>query len=421
MLRPDEAVWARHHAFVEGNLRRNYAATLIHGVFGMTGFRLIYAPTIIPAYLYLQTGSTAAVGLGMAMLQLGGTASPILSGARVESRSHILPYAITVGSLMRVMVLALALTAWWLDGMVLFGATLVIFLMLGFFQGAQRVAFQMLMAKVIPIDRRGRLQGVRNLLGGGIAAGLAWAAGVYFIEREWLGNGYATTFLFAFLLTTVGLVVLQLGIREPEAPRMRVPVPLSERWEQFRELVRHRGYRAFLYAHGFSSIARVGLPFWTIFVGERLGLDGYVIGALSLSFLASETVSNLAWGQIGDRFGFRLVYLGSLICSLGGLALLVLGDGAVLYAAFALLGFGFSGWMMSASTLVLEFGEHEDIPMRIALTTTVEGAVSSIGPVIAGLAIAALGFAPLILVAFASIAVALAIVFWRVSEPRSPL
>ena len=418
MARPDEAVWVRHHAFVEGNLRRNYAATLIHGVFGMTGFRLIYAPTIIPAYLYLQTGSAAAVGLGMAMLQLGGTASPILSGARVESRSHILPYAITVGSLMRVMVLALALTAWWLEGMILFGATLAIFLMLGFFQGAQRVAFQMLMAKVIPIDRRGRLQGMRNLLGGGIAAGLAWAAGVYFIEREWLGNGYATTFLFAFLLTSIGLVVLQFGIREPEAPRMRVPVPMGERWGQFRELVRHRGYRAFLFAHGFSSIARVGLPFWTLYVGERLGLDGYVIGALSLAFLASETVSNLAWGQLGDRFGFRLVYLGALVCSLGGLALLVLGDGVVLYAAFALLGFGFAGWMMAASTLVLEFGKHEDIPMRIALTTTVEGAVSSVGPVIAGLAIAALGFAPLMVVAFASITVALAIVFWRVSEPR---
>ena len=70
----------------------------------MTGFRLIYAPTIIPAYLYLLTGSAAAVGLGTALLQLGGTVSPILSGAQVESRKRILPYAITVGSMMRVMV-----------------------------------------------------------------------------------------------------------------------------------------------------------------------------------------------------------------------------------------------------------------------------------------------------------------------------
>ena len=411
-------VWSRHHAYVEANLGRNYAATLIHGVFGMTGFRLIYAPTIIPAYLYVQTGNPAAVGLGMALLQVGSMLSPALSGALVETRSHILPFAITVGSLMRAMVLALAMTAWLLEGEALFVATLVIFLALGLFQGAQRVAFQMLMAKVIPIDRRGRLQGVRNLLGGGIAAVLAWAAGVYFIERQWLGNGYATTFLFAFALTSVGLVVLKFGIREPDAPSLRAPVPLRERWGQFAALLQHRSYRFFLLAHGFSSIARVGLPFWTLYVGARLGLDGYVIGALSLAYLASETLSNLLWGQLGDRFGFRLVYLGGLVCSLAGMVLLVTGEGTMLYAAFAALGFGMSGWMMAALTLVLEFGEHEDIPMRIALATTVEGAVSATGPIVAGLAIAMLGYVPLIVAAFVALLLALATVFWRVSDPR---
>ena len=41
--------------------------------------------------------------------------------------------------------------------------------LLGIFTGTQRVAFQMLMAKVIPIARRGRLQGYRNLAGGAVA------------------------------------------------------------------------------------------------------------------------------------------------------------------------------------------------------------------------------------------------------------
>lgn len=417
--RPEEEIWARHHAFVDENLKRNYAATLVHGVFGMTGFRLIYAPTIIPAYLYLLTGSAAAVGLGTALLQLGGTLSPILSGARVESRARIMPYAIGVGSMMRVMVLALALIGWFLEGKALLYATLAAFLLLGFFSGAQRVAFQMLMAKVIPLARRGRLQGVRNLLGGGIAAGLAWVAGHYFIEQEWFGNGYATTFLFAFLLTSIGLVALQWGLNEPEAPTVRAPIPLRQRFGQFGELLQHRAFRAFLFAHGFSSIARIGLPFWTIYVGDRLGLSGALIGSLSLAFLAAETLSNLLWGQLGDRCGFRLVYLCALLCSLAGMVLLVVGDSSLmLHGAFAALGLGFSGWMMAALTLVLEFGAHEDVPMRIALTTTVEGAVSSAGPIIAGLAIAATGYAPLIAASFVSLVLALAVVFWRVTEPR---
>ncbi len=418
VARPDEDVWGRHNAFMEANLRRNYATNLTHGVFGMNGFRLIYAPTIIPAYLYLLTGSAAAVGLGTALLQLGGTVSPILSGAQVESRKRILPYAITVGSLMRVMVLALAIAAWTLKGTALLVVTLSAFLLLGFFSGAQRVAFQMLMAKLIPIDRRGRLQGIRNMAGGLIAAGLAWVAGHYFIAQEWLGNGYATTFLLAFLLTSVGLVVLRLGIREPDAPRLRPVLPLCDRMGQFGELLQHRDFRAFLFAHGLAAVARVGLPFWTLFIGDRLGLDGALIGSLSLAFLAADTMSNLVWGSLGDRIGFRAVYLGSLLCSLAGLALLVLGDGWLVYASFVALGFGFSGWMMAAVTLVLEFGAHEDIPMRLALTTTVEGGVSSVGPILVGLSIAALGYAPLIVAAFAALIGSLALMLWRVREPR---
>lgn len=256
------------------------------------------------------------------------------------------------------------------------------------------------------------------MAGGLIAAGLAWVAGHYFIAREWLGNGYTTTFLLAFLLTSVGLVVLRLGIREPDAPRLRPALPLRDRMGQFGELLQHRDFRAFLLAHGLAAVARVGLPFWTLFVGDRLGLDGALIGSLSLAFLAADTMSNLVWGSLGDRIGFRAVYLGSLLCSLAGLALLVLGDGWLVYASFVALGFGFSGWMMAAVTLVLEFGAHEDIPMRLALTTTVEGGVSSVGPILVGLSIAALGYAPLIVAAFAALIGSLALMLWCVREPR---
>ncbi|WP_324826700.1 MFS transporter [Qipengyuania zhejiangensis] len=416
---PASDSWERHHTYMEANLARNYRVTLLHGVFGMTGFRLIYAPTIIPAYLYLLTGSAAAVGLGTALLQLGGTVSPILSGAKVESRKRIMPYAVGVGSMMRVMVLAVAIAAWTLEGTALLAVTLAAFLLLGFFSGAQRVAFQMLMAKVIPIRRRGRLQGIRNMLGGLIAAGLAWVAGHYFIEQQWLGNGYATTFLLAFILTSIGLFALQAGLREPDAPTLRPAIPLRERLGQFGELLTHRDFRAFLVAHGLAAIARVGLPFWTLYVGDRLGLSGALIGSLSLAFLAADTLANLAWGAIGDRFGFRLVYVGSLASSLAGMALLVLGDGWLLHLAFVALGIGFSGWMMAAMTLVLEFGEHEDIPMRLALVTAVEGAVSSVGPVLGGLAIAGLGYTPLIAVSVAALLASLVVMIWKVREPRS--
>lgn len=410
---------ADHARFMEDNLARNYRANFIHGVLGLTGFRLIYAPTIIPAYLLMLTGSTAAVGLGAAMLQLGAAISPIASGSRIEHRSHILPYAIKVGSLMRLMILSLALSAWFLTGEVLLVATFAGFLLLGFFTGAQRVAFQLLMSKLIPVNRRGRLQGYRNFAGGLIAAVLAWFAGHYLIADQWLGNGYATTFLLAFVLTSMGLFVLKALIREPASAFARPPMPMRERMREFPQLLRDRDFSAFLVVQSLATLARIGGPFWTVYAGTRLGLSGALVGGLSFVFLASDTVSNVVWGPLGDRFGFKLVYLLSLGCSLAGMITLMLaGTSLPIHAAFVLLGFGGAGWMLASTTMVLEFGSVQDTPMRLAFATTVEGAIAAIGPVLAGLLVAAAGFTPLFAVLIGAAVLALVGMVLRVREPR---
>jgi len=410
---------ANHARFVDENLKRNFIANFIHGVLGMTGFRLMYAPTIIPAYLMMLTGSAAAVGLASALLQLGATISPIASGSRIEHRSHILSYAIRVGSLMRLQILGIALAAWFLTGNTLLFVTLGLFLLLGFFTGAQRVAFQMLMSKLIPIRKRGRLQGYRNLAGGLIAAVLAWVAGNYFIADNWLGNGYATTFLFAFLLTSAGLVVLKTMIREPAAPISRPRMPMMERIKEFPVLLSDKDFRGFLIVQCFATAARVGAPFYTVYAGSLLGLDGALIGGLSFVFLGSDTVANIIWGPMGDRLGFRIVYIGSLLCSIAGVVTLMMaGTATPIYASFILLGFGTSGWMLAASTMVLEFGSQEDIPMRLGLVTTVEGIIAAIGPVLAGIAIALVGFEPFFATVLIALTVAVALIFFTVREPR---
>jgi hypothetical protein len=40
---------AQADAYVARHLRRNYAGHFIHGMLGLTGFRLMYAPTLIPS------------------------------------------------------------------------------------------------------------------------------------------------------------------------------------------------------------------------------------------------------------------------------------------------------------------------------------------------------------------------------------
>ena len=50
---------------------------------------------------------------------------------------------------------------------------------------------------------------------------VAYWAGHYLIERNVLGNGYSTTFLIAFVLTSLGLTILRLLMVEPDALGLR--------------------------------------------------------------------------------------------------------------------------------------------------------------------------------------------------------
>lgn len=410
---------AEYDAYVAANLRRNFTGNFIHGMLGLTGFRLMYAPTLIPAYIYSLTGEKALVGIGQSLLQFGAILSPIIGASRIESAKRMLPYAIRVGGLMRVQIALLALAGWFLDGWLCAFVTLGLFFFLGVFTGMQRVSFQMLMSKVIPLKRRGRLQAWRNLTGGLIAAGLSYLAGSYLIEHKVLGNGYATTFALSFVLTSFGLVVLQVLIREPDTLIVRPQMKLRERIREFPQMIEDRDYRWFIGAQALTVAGRVAQPFYILFAGQVMGLGGKTVGLLSLAFLGADTLSNLLWGNLGDKFGFRTSFIGCVALWAISAVLLMQSHSTWMFVlAFAGLGAASSGYQMSSATMVLEFGAREDIPMRLALSTTVEGAISAIGPLVGGLVATTLGYIPLLWLSFAFLCCALIVLIFRVREPR---
>ena len=77
---------AAYDKFVEDNLRRNYIGHFMHGMLGMTGFRLVNTPTFVPAYLHSISGSDFWVGIGTSLQQLGMIVSPIVGASQIEHR-----------------------------------------------------------------------------------------------------------------------------------------------------------------------------------------------------------------------------------------------------------------------------------------------------------------------------------------------
>lgn len=406
--------------FIWDNLRRNYIGNFVHGMLGMTGFRLINAPTFMPAYLHLISGSNTIVGLGLALQQVGSIISPLVAGAKMEHRLKIMPAAIVLGSLGRLAILGMALSGWFLKDRAQVVTLLLFLFLFGVFMGAQRVAFTLLMSKVIPIGLRGRLQAWRNAIGGLIAAVLAYVSGKYLIETNVLGNGYSTTFILAFLLTSAGLWFLQFQIREPIPPTIREPVRMRDRMRDIPGLIAaDPAYRWFLVVQMLATSARIATPFYILHVGATMHLDGATLGLLSLAFLGADTVSNIVWGYLGDRSGFHVVLLLAIAGWIAAtIALMTLDAPAAVFLAFCGLGAASAGYGMASQTMILEFGHRDDLPMRIGISATAEGVTATIGPLVGGTIADLLGYSVVFGASLGLLAAALLTLVVAVRDPR---
>ncbi|MCX7066021.1 MAG: MFS transporter, partial [Proteobacteria bacterium] len=133
--RADHRAERRFQIQVQRNLNRNFAAHLVHGMLGQTGFRLLNAPTFLPAYIMLLSGgSNLAVGFSSALQSFGMMLTPMIGANLIEHRKQVLPVAFSTGWGMRSMVLAIALSGLILPPHLALWAIMLFLAVFGLFQ-----------------------------------------------------------------------------------------------------------------------------------------------------------------------------------------------------------------------------------------------------------------------------------------------
>jgi MFS family permease len=380
----------QYHAQVEKDLPRNFMAILVHGMLGLTGFRLMYAPTFVPAYVFSLSESKVAVGFALGAQFVGMALSSIWGATMIEHRDRVMKIVVGVGWLVRLQIFGLALSAFVLSGHFALIAACTCLMLFGFFSGMQGVAFNVMMSKIIPVNKRGKLVGMRNFLGGLIAAGVAYLGGQYLVGLNVFGNGYATTFMLSFILTSLGITGLNF-VREPQALSMRAkPARLRDRLADIPAMLRGDvNYRRLFFARALGALGTAAVPFYILHVGKFVGLTGdsaAALGYFSLAFLLPQTISNLVWGKIADVSGYRLVFLLSVGLWCLSTVLLIFSTTMPLFLiAFCGLGSGLAGYQVASQNFVLEFGEPHELPMLIAVSDTASHVTMVIGPLLGGL------------------------------------
>ncbi len=400
----------------------NFAVNVSDIIFITLGLSLISRDTVLPVLISQLTDSKFAIGLLPAIASLGYYLPQLLMASFAEGLRYKKPFVIFVGGLGERLPYPLVGLAVWLLALTSPNAALVILLvgvgMATLSSGIATPAWYDMIAKVIPVQRRGLWSG----LGHGIGA-LLGVAGAWFVGRILVGYAFPSNFGLLFLLATIFISISWMSIaltREPPSTTTKARVPLRYYLRQLPAVLRRdRNYRRYLVSRTVVNLGAMAGGFFMVYGVQRFAIDGAGVGLLTGVLIGSVALMNLVWGLLGDRHGHKSVLTAAafLVCAAPLIAYLAPSP-LWLALTFVLMGSYQAADHASALNIILEFCAPEDRPTYIGLTNTLLAPVLIVAPLIGGGLATLFGFQTLFVVAaLVAGGGALLLSLW-VQEPR---
>ena len=408
---------------MQANLRWNFGVNIIDITFITLGLSLISRETVMPVLVSTLTDSKLAIGLVPAMWSLGYYLPQLLMANVTERMTFKKPFVMFVGGLgERVPYLVIALCIWFL-AVARPNLTLVIFLLgvgtAAFSAGIATPAWFDMIAKVIPVQRRGVWSGLGHSLGAIMGIFGAVVVGRILVNYAY-PNNYAALFFLAFIFVAISWVGLALN-REPPSIITKEPIPFTRYLGQLPAVLRRdHNYTRFLISRSTIQLGAMAAGFFMVYGTETFAMSGAGVGWLTGVLIASQAVMNLIWGVIGDRQGHKMVLTGAAVAMIGAVLVTWYAPSAAwLTATFILLGAYLAADSVSALNIILEFCPPEDRPTYIGLTNTLLAPVLIVAPLIGGWLATWAGYRGLFIAALSvGLIGVLLLAFW-VNEPRT--
>ena len=400
----------------------NFAVNLSDIIFITLGLSLISRDTVLPLLISHLTDSKIAIGLLPAIASMGFYLPQLLTASFAEELRYKKPFVIFVGGLgerLPYAFIGLAVWAWAVDAPT---ATLVIILLgIGIATSSAGIAtpaWYDMIAKVIPVQRRGLWSGLGHGMGALLGVGGAWFVGQILVRYDFPNN-----FSLLFLLATIFIAISWSSIaltREPPSTATKAKVPLGYYLRQLPNvLARDRNYRRFLISRTVVNLGAMAGGFFMVYGVQRFTIDGAGVGLLTGVLIGSVALMNLVWGIIGDRFGHKAVLTTAAfaVCAAPFVAFLAPSP-FWLGLTFVLMGSYQAAEHASSLNIILEFCAPEDRPTYIGMTNTLLAPVLILAPLVGGTLATIFGFSTLFVVAALVAATgALLLTLW-VQEPR---
>jgi MFS family permease len=406
---------------VARNLRWNFSVNLLDISFIMLGLGLVSRETVIPLLISKLTPSTIAIGLVPAVYSLGMYLPQLIGAGFTAAMPRKKPFVVLMGIGERLpyllVGLAVALLAERLP-IVALGAIVALIGISSASAGFATPAWYDMIAKVIPVQRRGVFTGLGHGLGA--LMGVVGAAGIGVILERWpYPQGFVILFTLAFAMMTISWIGLTLN-REPASASVPPPTPLVHYLRRLPFLLRSdRNFARYISAIAVVRAGAMATGFFLVYGTERFHLSGATIGLMTGVLIGSQALLNPLWGVLGDRHGHKAVLVGgALALALAAVTALLAASWLWLVAVFLLLGAFLSADTTSSLNIILEFCSAEDRPTYIGLTNTLLAPMTALAPLLGGWLAAWLGYPPMLMIAALLAAAGGGLLALWVREPR---
>lgn len=357
------------------NVRINFIINLFDGSLFSFAMSLVSMVTVLPLLVHKIGGSNLAVGLIPVVWTLGFNIPQIIIANYASSLPFKKGLMLKTAFLQRVPWFLLALFSYFVIARIDASLGLLLFFF-GFASAAVTGSMNLpgwfdLVAKITPVNLRGRLFAFRSIMGAlmGIGGGVIVTSVLDSIEFP---DNFALLFLLAFIVMMVSYSFL-IHVREeqPNLPRNRVEGKIYIR--RLLAIIREEShYRNFLVADALLISALMGDAFYTLNALQKFGLAEGSIGHFIIIMMMSMIIGNLVFGNIADRFGHkRNLFLAAISTTIISLTALFAQRIEIYYLVFIGSAFTVSLLQVSRLTIIAELCGEEDRPIYIALTNLI--------------------------------------------------
>ncbi len=407
-------------AEMERNFRWNYAVNVLDGSAFTLGVTFISSATIVPLFLSKLSDSPIPIGLA-AMIAQGSWFLPQLFTANlVERLARKKPVVVNLGFFTERLPMWLILLA-----AVVAAASPTLALVLFFLgyawhglgAGVVATAWQDMLARIFPVNRRGRFFATTVFIGAGLgtiaASGSAWLLENYpFPQNFIISFGLAA---FAINLSWVFLALTREPVRAEPVTRQDNRQYLAALPQLLKQ---DQNFSRFLLARSLLALSSMSIGFLTVSALARWQVADSTVGLYTVAALLGQTAGNLFFGLMADRYGHKLSLemsgAAALLCF--ALAWLAPSPGWF-YLVFALQGISQGGILVSGMMIVLEFSPSHRRPTYTGLANTLVGLINVIAPLV-GTALVQFSYSALFALSALLALVGVVLMFYRVREPR---